>query len=214
METLTKIAEKAAELFLENGIKSVTIDDLSTHLKMSKKEVCKFFKSKNALVEYFITNETAANINSFTILSNTNNDPMIELFLIMVLAKKIFFRLNPSVISVLEKEHYQSHLIFKQHKEIFMLDALTYAIEKGIGFNLYKDDFNVNVMSRFFLESMALIADHQSLKGLDTSDHENLLGHMICGIATSAGTEKIHLYRSQYKFSSFVQTLEQPYWED
>ncbi|GGI23697.1 TetR/AcrR family transcriptional regulator [Pedobacter mendelii] len=214
METLNKIAEKAAELFLENGIRSVNIDDLAAHLSMAKETIYKFFKNKNALVEHFIVKETDGNINSFTILSNTTNDPIIKLFFIMVFAQKLFFRLNPAIIYALEKDHYQSYLIVKQHKETFIFNALKHSIEKGIKHHLYKDDFSVNVMTRFFLESLVVISDHESLKDLEAADHENLLGHMICGIATPTGLEKIHLYKSQHKFTSYVQTLKQPYWED
>ncbi|MCZ4223452.1 TetR/AcrR family transcriptional regulator [Pedobacter rhodius] len=214
METLTRIAEKAAELFLKNGIKSVTIDDLAAHLSMAKETIYKLFKNKNALVEDFIVKEAAGNINNFTILSKTTNDPIIELFLIMVFTQRLFFRLNPAIIHTLEKDHYQSYLILMQHKERFIFDALKSSIEKGIGLRLYKDDFNVNVMSRFFLESTVVISGHESLKGLDITEHENLLGHVICGIATPTGLEKIHLYKSQHKFTSYLQTLNQPYWED
>lgn len=214
METLTRIADKAAELFLKNGIRSVTMNDLADHLEMEENTLFKFFKSKNLLVEHFIVNETAGNSNNFTILSNTTNDPIIELFFRMVFTQRLFYRLNPAIIYVLEKDHHHSYLILKQHKETFILNALKHSIEKGIKLHLYKDDFNVNVMSRFFLESLVVISDHESLKDLNTTDHENLLGHMICGIATPAGLEKIHLYKSQHKFTLFVQTLAQPYWED
>lgn len=46
-----KILTNAAELFLTYGFKSITMDDISSHLGISKKTIYQHFENKTILVE-------------------------------------------------------------------------------------------------------------------------------------------------------------------
>ena len=46
-----RITEKAQELFFRYGLKSVTMDDIATHLGMSKKTIYQYYTDKDALVD-------------------------------------------------------------------------------------------------------------------------------------------------------------------
>lgn len=50
METKDRILTRASALFLRNGIKSVSMDDIATDLGMSKKTLYKTFTSKDDIV--------------------------------------------------------------------------------------------------------------------------------------------------------------------
>jgi hypothetical protein len=50
METKDRILTRAGALFLRNGIKSVSMDDIAADLGMSKKTLYKTFASKDAIV--------------------------------------------------------------------------------------------------------------------------------------------------------------------
>jgi TetR/AcrR family transcriptional regulator, cholesterol catabolism regulator len=53
-----EIIEKATQVFLKYGIKSVTMDDMARELVMSKKTIYQYFKDKNELVEQIISFKT------------------------------------------------------------------------------------------------------------------------------------------------------------
>jgi TetR/AcrR family transcriptional regulator, cholesterol catabolism regulator len=216
METADKIVEKVSELFLKYGIKSVTMDDIAAHLGMSKKTIYKFFENKTALVEYFIVNEIAINRNNFNLLVSTNNDPLVKLFFAMVNVEKFYLKLNPSTIYALERYYHQPYVLLKQHKDEFLFKAIKNSIEEGILLRLYQNDFNVDVMSGFFLESLTIVPGSGFFpsKKIDVTDQEDIIGHMISGIATPDGLDKINRYKSQHRLPSFAQILKQPYWED
>lgn len=48
------ILEKATELFTRQGIRSVTMDDVSRHLSISKKTLYQHFTDKDDLVETIV----------------------------------------------------------------------------------------------------------------------------------------------------------------
>ena len=50
METQERIVNKAHELFMRYGIRSVSMDEIATQLGMSKKTIYQFYADKDALV--------------------------------------------------------------------------------------------------------------------------------------------------------------------
>src|SRR5882672_5020407 len=51
MDIRERIREKAQELFMQYGIRSVSMDDIATHLGMSKKTIYQYFSDKDELVD-------------------------------------------------------------------------------------------------------------------------------------------------------------------
>ncbi|HEX6193727.1 MAG TPA: helix-turn-helix domain-containing protein, partial [Chitinophagaceae bacterium] len=51
MDTKERIQNKAEELFMQFGIRSVSMDDIANNLGMSKKTVYQYFVDKDELVE-------------------------------------------------------------------------------------------------------------------------------------------------------------------
>ena len=61
MEQQERIVNKAHELFLRYGIRSVSMDEIANHLGMSKKTIYQFYADKDALVEDVIDIEINLN---------------------------------------------------------------------------------------------------------------------------------------------------------
>jgi AcrR family transcriptional regulator len=61
-EQLQKIIEKVSELYMRYGIRSVTMDDVSRHLGISKKTLYSYVTDKQELVELTVKNHLNKNI--------------------------------------------------------------------------------------------------------------------------------------------------------
>ncbi|WP_428327677.1 TetR/AcrR family transcriptional regulator [Mucilaginibacter sp.] len=217
METPAIIAQKAHELFLNYGLRSVTMDTIATELGIGKSTIYKFFESKDALVEHFVEQAIQQNTGNCKAFIKQGKDPIIELFFTMIYVQQLYQELTPAILHDLEKNHHKAYLAVIQHKEGFIIETIKTSIEKGIKQQLYQDDFNVAAMSRFFLESLLLISDKQifsatAYKSIDLM--EEIFGHLISGIATPAGTDVITHYKNHYRFTSVIPALKQPFWED
>jgi AcrR family transcriptional regulator len=217
METPELIAETAHDLFLKYGLRSVTMDDIAAELGIGKTTIYKYFGGKDALVENFVERAITANENICKKLISDANDPIIELFFTMVYSRRLYLDLNHAILLELEKNHHKAYLAIKQHKEKFVFQAIKTSIERGIELDLYQDDFNPENMSRFFLESLLLISDNNVFNETPKSTtvlSEEIFGHLISGIATSAGINLINHYKDQHRFTRETQTFKQPFWED
>jgi AcrR family transcriptional regulator len=217
METIAVITEKVHDLFLKYGVRSVTMDDIAAELGIGKNTIYKFFESKDALVENFVERTIQENEDTCKTFVGKNNDPIIELFFTMLYAQKLYQNLNTAILQELEKNHHKAYLAVKQYQEGFVFQAIKTSIERGVKQHLYQDDFNPAMMSRFFLESLLLISDNSIFSATDynTTDlYEEIIGHLIGGIATPVGTDLINQYKDQYRFTREMQRLKQPFWED
>jgi AcrR family transcriptional regulator len=216
MENVKKITEKAHDLFFRYGIRGITMDDIAHSLGMSKKTIYKFFGNKDALVEELVDMETQKNTVSCQMLVNISDDAIIELFFLMVYAKRLYFKLNSSIIYDLEKNHRDIYIKLNDYKNGFIYQSIKTSILKGIKQYLYQPDLNVEVITRFFLESLVIITDNKIFPVEQFNSNtpaEDIFGHLINGIASSEGIELINKYKNQQGLISLIGLGNKPYWD-
>lgn len=108
--------------------------------------------------------------------------------------------MNPMLLNDLEKFHYKAFQRFKEHKEKFLYQVIRKNIEWGIKDELYRSNINVDVISRFRIESM-LIPFNVSVfppgKYNLATISEMIIEHFIYGLATVKGHKLIQKYHEQ-----------------
>ena len=72
-----QIVNKAIELFLQYGFKSVTIDDLAIKMSISKKTIYSYFQTKEELVETSVMRHFNEITNKIIHISKYSKDPII-----------------------------------------------------------------------------------------------------------------------------------------
>src|ERR1035437_8261173 len=80
METKEHILKSAEELFFHYGVKSVTMDDIASHLGMSKKTIYNFFKDKDELLSEFAKTFVDRNSGAFEHVCKSANNAIDEIF--------------------------------------------------------------------------------------------------------------------------------------
>ena len=159
METSEKIAHKAHALFARYGIRSTSMDDIAADLGISKKTIYRFYSNKDSLVEGLVDKATGENIFSCKILTANSDNAIIELYFLMLRVKELYNVLNPGILYDLKKNHESAYEKFKNHKGLFIHQTLKANIERGVKMGLYREDFDIDVIVRFLLESITFISD-------------------------------------------------------
>lgn len=211
MDTKERIRARAEELFMQYGIRSVSMDDIATQLGMSKKTIYQFFADKDELVDAVIVNEVEHMQGDCINCNETAADAIDEIFLMMDKIDEQIRHMNPMVLYDLEKFHFKGFQKFMQHKNKFLLDMIRKNMEWGIRDELYRPELNVDVISKFRLESiMAPFNIH-----LFTPSRYNLadvtqeiLEHYVYGLVTPKGYKLIQKYKQERtkKISSNAKT--------
>lgn len=189
-----QILNKATEMFLTLGFKSVTMDDIASEMGISKKTIYQHFSTKDALVKATTTSlfETISCGIDEIILADKN--PIEELFAIKDFVLKNLKDENTSPIYQLNKYYPRIHksLMLKQFDK--MGSCVVENLEKGISLGLFRKEINKEYISRFYFSGMNSIKDVElfspdvfSLKDLQAK----YLEYHLRGICTPKGIEQL-----------------------
>ena len=145
-----KIINKAAELYLKYGIKSVTIDDLANELGISKKTIYQHINNKEELIEAVINELTSIIHNGIEKEMDSCEDIFDSLLRASVFLVTTMEKLSSSFVYSLRK--YQ-HPLYRNLKD-FTDKELYFRIEKliktGIQKGYFRNDLTFN--SLFFIQ--------------------------------------------------------------
>lgn len=204
MENRERISEKADELFMQFGIRSVSMDDIANNLGMSKKTLYQYFADKDELVNEVVHNHIDSIQTDCVSSRKDANDAIHEVFITMERIIEQLSNMNPMLLYDLEKFHFKAYRKFRDHKDKFLLQVIRENIEWGVKDELYRPDINVDVVSKFRLESM-MIPFNVSLfppgKYNLAATSEIIIEHFVYGLATIKGHKLIQKYNEQRKKS-------------
>jgi AcrR family transcriptional regulator len=198
VEVKDKILAEAFRLFCRRGIKSVSMDDIALQLAMSKKTLYKWFENKDELVQAVIQLHLQANECGCDKMSTTAANAVEELLSIMDLNKKFFSELHPSIFFDLQKYHPGAWSLFNEHKNNFILAKVKANIRRGIDEGLFRQDLNIEVMSRLRLAQIEIVFNPDIFPpGQFNAGEVQLacLEHFMLGIATLKGHKLINQYK-------------------
>ncbi len=200
MEPKERILLKARELFLQYGIRSVSMDDIANHLGISKKTLYQYFIDKDELVSEVVKAHINEIQDDCLVCRTGAKDAIHEMFTTLEKIQGKLHKLNPMLVHDLEKFHFKAFQQLQGHKEKFLLQSLRENLEWGIREELYRPDLNIDVLSKFRIESMMIpfnVAAFPPGKYNLVSLAEILFEHFLYGIATPRGYKLIQKYNEQ-----------------
>ena len=197
-DTSARIIQTAHDLFMQFGIKSVSMDDIADRLGMSKKTLYKYYVNKETIVVEVVDRVLSQSRQICEAGSKKSQNALHELMLSLEHMYDLFNHMNPSVLFDLYKYYPKAYLLFKKHKEEFLLNMIHVNLKRGIKESLYRSDIKVDILSKFRMESIMIPFHPEFLKGLKVGlvevAHE-IAHHFIHGIVTTKGQALIAGYR-------------------
>jgi len=200
MDNRERIQRKATELFMRYGIRSISMDDIATQLGMSKKTIYQFFSDKDDLVDAIMDADIQDTQGRCDNCLQASRDAVEEMVLTMEMILEQFRKTNPIVVHDLMKFHPRAFQKLTVHKNQYLLEIIRDNLTRGIREGAYRPEINVEILSRFRLESMMLAFNLD----LYPPDKYNLadvtlqiIEHYLFGLATPQGYDLILKYQNE-----------------
>jgi len=204
METQERILEKAHELFLKFGIRSVSMDEIAAHLGISKKTIYHFFADKDHLVQGVLQIEISKTEEECVMQKQNRENAIHEIFLAQDMLQEMLQNFNPSHLYDLEKYHPRAFRQFKEHHDDYLYGVIKENLETGIKEELYRPNINTDILTRFRMGSMFMAFNTEYFPmgkySLPTLIYE-MTDNFLHGIVTPKGTELIQQYQLQRKIN-------------
>jgi TetR/AcrR family transcriptional regulator, cholesterol catabolism regulator len=153
MENKDRILEKAHDLFMQYGIRSITMDEIAAQLGISKKTIYQFFTDKDAMVEAVVNEVINRNEEDCRGFSLTAENAVHEIFVAMDFTQEMLKAMNPQIMYDLEKHHPAAYKRLKQYKYQFLFSTIKENLERGAREDIYRTDLNIDLTTRHRIES-------------------------------------------------------------
>jgi AcrR family transcriptional regulator len=191
-DELKTILSKVRELYMKYGIRSITMDDISAELGISKKTLYHHVVDKDDLVGKFIEYEISLREEEICRCFRVGFNAIEELFEISLFMNRLMKDQNPATTHDLKKyypHHFQSMVSARRQAiSTYILQNL----KKGKSEGLYREDLDEEVISKVYLSR----AENIHLNDLFSVEEFTsfrlfieLLSYHIRGIATPKGIE-------------------------
>lgn len=194
INTKDRIRHKANELFMRYGLRSVSMDDIANSLGISKKTIYQFFADKNELVDAVLEETLTDNKKNCDRNRTTSSNAVEEIFLTMDTVEQIFRHMHPSLIFDMQKYHPQAFSRFLKHKNEYLYNTVSKNLERGIREALYRPEIDIEILSRFRVESMLMAFNPEfyiTQKHNVAEVEQKILEHFLYGIASLKGHKLI-----------------------
>jgi len=202
MLTKELIVETATKLFMQNGVKTITIDRIVKELRTSKRTIYSHFKDKVSLLKACLDvyNEKVSAENEEIIKSSEN---VIEAM--GHLHQKIVYRshqINPNFFN--DIIHYYPGLLHDSYRRSgnYAHRQLIELADRGIKSGVFITDLDVEVVGRTVLALLKLLKDNEQFPVTEFSKERLTFGIMVPylrGLCTKKGIEILHVQEELFR---------------
>lgn len=176
------------------------MDEIASHLGISKKTIYQYYSDKDALVTEVVDIEVKKNESDCKLQQSVSENAIHEVFLAVDMVQEMLTNMNPAFLNDLQKYHPTSFRKFNEHKNKFLYKAIKDNLLKGIQEELYRDDMNIEIITRFRISSIFLLF-HQEELPVNKYSLYTILNEItqlfLYGIASQKGVKLIQKYKQQ-----------------
>ena len=189
-ERVDRILSESMRLFKKNGIRSVSMDDISKELGMSKKTIYQYFANKTELVEnvlgYMHEKERIPCIGNDT-------ESMNAIDILLAVSKNVSVQLkdmNPINAYELQKYYPTIYREFIIKKRDHVFEQVKQNFAQGISEGIYRNDLDIDLVARLYIQKLVDVHDPEFLSSVNFGFEkvfQVMFDNHIRGIANAEG---------------------------
>ncbi len=185
-----KILDTATELFLNQGFKSITMDDIAKEMGMSKKTIYSHYSNKEAIVTASAEHLFQNICGGMDHICARKANPIEELYDIKKYVLEHLKGEHTSPMYQLQKYYPKIHQSMRKGQYDYMQSCVTDNLQRGIEQALFISDINVQFVARVYFIGITGIKDESIFPPSDfpiSELHDMYLEYHIRGIVTPKG---------------------------
>ena len=197
MQLRDRIVSVAFELFMKYGIRSVTMDQISGHLGISKRTLYEIFRDKNQLLREGLDYYSSIKMKDAKELIKQSDNVIETIYMLARKGEEMKQLINPLFFEDIRKYHPDVHALITRDGR-YRDYSLTYGLlMKGIKDGLFKKGLDIELVNNFFHQVMNIVMNEEIFPK-DRYTHEDIFRNIVMpyliGISTDKGQEQIHIY--------------------
>ena len=204
MELRERIITEAFTLFIKYGIRSVTMDQISRHLGISKRTLYENFEDKTELLQKSLDYLSSIKQDEAWELVRKSNNVIETIYLLARKGAEMKQLVNPLFFEDIRKYYPELHTMLISESRSRNYSLTRTLLIKGISDGLFKDDLNIEMVNHYLHQVMNMVMN-EKIFPKDKYRHEEIFNNIIMpyliGISISKGQQQIHQYfKREIKF--------------
>ncbi len=198
MEPKEIILKGALEMFMRYGVKSITMDDISRSLGISKKTIYQYFEDKDALVCACVSTFTESQKENFVRMREESRDALEELIKCSDFMRSSVCNINPALLYDVRKYHPRGWALYLDHRRDFVEKTIAETLIRGVKDGLFRKSMDMSIMARLRIETveMAFNTEIFPLSEFETPKVQmEFFEHFTYGICTIKGHKLLNKYK-------------------
>lgn len=188
------LLESIAELFHKYGLRSTSMDDICTHLKISKKTLYQYFNSKDDLVEQLALHRE----NILRVENEVKEMQKLDsVEFLLVMGENIIQHMNSqhqTNLFDLKKYHPEVYQRISHRHQVFFYEQLTQVLERGIRDGYFRKDIDKQVQIYLFAKQIGFLGEPEVMSNMKYPIDviiSTIIENTIRSFVTPAGMEKL-----------------------
>jgi AcrR family transcriptional regulator len=168
------ILERILSLFTRYGIRSITMDDISRELGVSKKTLYHDFEDKNDLIRRVIEFDIMQSRKLLEEVQRRDLGAIEEVFLVNSSLHQIRSRYNPAFYYDLKRYYPETYQRWLSEKRENMFGLIVANLQKGKRESLYRKEINEHIIGKLYMARMEMLESNEIIDGHQTFSAEFL----------------------------------------
>lgn len=190
---------RAKDMFMRFGIKSVSMDDISQAMGVSKKTLYQTIEDKKGLITCVLDQHMKEVTEAIEELRLLAENPIHELVLISKFMTKMLKQISPHTIYDLKKYYPKHWKKIDQDRSALLMDHISKNLKKGIETGIYRSDLDTGLIANLYLKIAVYVTDEKILDNPSTASvklYSEFVKYHLRGIVSEKGIEILHLYEA------------------
>ncbi len=199
-ETKSQIIESSVQLFLKDGIKRVTMDDIAREMGISKKTIYTHFKDKEEIIITATQIYMERECEVMESLRKNSANAVEHLFKLSIILRENFNNMHATVLRDLKRYYKKAWKIYQQFERNVFYKEIESSLNTGIKEGYFRKEINVGILSSLRLMEIQLSFDNEFFDHKANSLYDiqhQLLDHFTYGILSEKGLELFKSYNKQ-----------------
>jgi hypothetical protein len=199
MEIREKIIEGAGKLFVERGIRQVTMDTIAQSLGISKRTIYENFKDKDALLSNFLSESIITHKKSAIEILNSSKNVIEALFVFGEYNNQAFKKVNPCFFNDIKKYHPDIFNKVMSDGEIHNYEVTFTMLKRGVNEGIFIKEIDLEIVNLFIHHTMEFFHLMEEKKFSHNQIWASVHLPYLRGICTEKGRELINLFLGKYE---------------
>lgn len=170
-----EILDRATQVIMRYGIKSVTMDDLARELSISKKTLYALFGDKRKMIQTLVAEQIDADKSSCQIQITLAKNAIEEMFLVTSFISERLKNVNVTFFYDLRMSYPKAFKAMEDYKWGYIQETIILNLKRGVAEGIYREDLHPNIVARVYLTNVEMIFGGREFDNMNISVYEIFL---------------------------------------